>query len=206
VPAVLEPSLADGVTRMRTHWSTRPQWAGGARYAWHLTFEDCVDLHRTAATVQAALRSASHLDTVPIERLHLTLADVGATADVSLVRVRRHAEDVFVRSGTVAARALVLQRVTVAAEGVMLEAPAHPWLDVLAQLLTGTTSGGHVWPHVSLAYSHADGDPEAVLELVRKVVTAAPTVTRPRLTLMELRREGRSYECEVIAQQSLTCA
>lgn len=158
MPAVLEPSLADGVTRMRTHWSTRPQWAGGARYAWHLTFEDCVDLHRSAATVQAALRSASHLDTVPIERLHLTLAVVGATADVSPVRVRRHADDVFVRSGTVGARALVMQRVTVAAEGVMLEAPSHPWLDALAQLLT-VRSDGHVWPHISLAYSHADRDP-----------------------------------------------
>jgi hypothetical protein len=88
----------------------------------------------------------------------------------------------------------------------MLEAPAHPWMDALAQLLTGTTSDGYVWPHVSLAYSHGDGDPEAVLDLVRNVDTAAPTLTRPRLTLMELRQEDRSYEWEVIAQQSLTCA
>jgi hypothetical protein len=36
-------------------------------------------------------------------------------------------------------------------------------------------------------------------------IDKVPTVTRPRLTLMELRREDRWYEWEVIVQQSLTC-
>ena len=43
-----------------------------------------------------------------------------------------------------------------------------------------------------------------VLDLVREI-DKVPTVTRPRLTLMELRREDRWYEWEVIVQQSLTC-
>lgn len=81
----MEMSVAAGVTWMRTHWRSRPQWADGTRrYAWHLTFEDCVELHRTVAVLQGAMRPASQLDMVPHDWLHLTLADIGSTADVSL--------------------------------------------------------------------------------------------------------------------------
>jgi 2'-5' RNA ligase len=198
-------SVSASVTRMRTHWRSRPQWADGARrYAWHLTFEDCVELHRTVAALQDAIRPASQLDMVPVDRLHLTLADVGSNADVSLVRARRHATEVFGRSSTVGARALVFTRVTVVAEGVVLEPSAAPWLDELARLV-GETPDRPVWPHVSLAYSHANGDPEAVLALLRTAETVPPTVTRPRLTLTEQRRETRAYAWEVVFQRPLTC-
>ena len=203
----MELSVAAGVTRMRTHWRSRPQWADGTpRYAWHLTFEDCVELHRTVAVLQGAMRPASQLDMVPLDWVHLTLADVGSTADVSLVRAQRHAAEVFGRSSTVSARALVFSHVTVVAEGVVLEASAHPWLDELARLVAAGTSEGQVWPHVSLAYSHTEGDPSAVLDLLRTAQTSPPTVTRPRLTLMALHRKPRAYVWEVVAQRALTCA
>ena len=196
----MEMRVSAGVTRMRSHWSSRARWADGTRrYAWHLTFEDCVELHRTVAALQGAMRPAPQLNMGPVDWLHLTLADVGSTADVSLARARRHAAEVFGRSSTVGARALVFSQVTVVAEGVVLEASATPWLDELARLVGGTPDGP-VWPHVSLAYSHGDGDPEAVLALLRTAGTVPPTVARPRLTLAEQRREARAYVWEVIAQ------
>jgi 2'-5' RNA ligase len=202
----MEVSVAAGVTRMRTHWRSRAQWADGTRrYAWHLTFEDCVELHRTIAALQGAMRPAPQLDVVPVDWLHLTLTDVGSTADVSLARARRHAAEVLGRSSTVGTRALVFTRVMVVAEGVVLEASATPWLDELARLVGGTPDRP-VWPHVSLAYSHGDGDPEAVLALLRTAETVPPTVTRSRLTLTEQRRETRAYVWEVVAQRLLTSA
>lgn len=202
--------------RLRDHWYARAGWSPSSRYlTWHLlparhgAGHDA--LLGTAAALGEALLEVPGLDVVPADWLHLTVQGVGFRDDVAPADVRRLVAATERRLRHQPPVVLRFDPPEVMAEGVTLSGgPAEPVTALRSCLRAGIAEvrgpdGVHgeddepVWPHISLAYAHDAVPAGAVLDALARVAATPVVATFTTASLIELRREGRSYRWDVVA-------
>ncbi|WP_229326477.1 2'-5' RNA ligase family protein [Streptomyces sp. UNOC14_S4] len=198
---------------MLNHWWWRPGWREGRRiYTWHFTFRGAAQVHRLAAEYRQALHGVPGLDLVPDRWLHLTMQGLGFVDEVAEKDVRAIVEAVSARLRAVSAFELTLDRPEITPEAIRWEAyPARPPATVRREIREAIAE---VWgtapeaaegfaPHVSIAYSAADGPAQPVAQALRRVEPEPATVTLGSVELIVLGRDRRMYEWEEYARVPL---
>lgn len=190
--------------QMRDHWWLRPGWRSDTRMlSWHLTFEGELALHVRAQQAQQALADKDALDPVPTEWLHLSLADFGATEDVTEDCVRQAINAAHDHIGAIGPLELHFSRTVVFAESVVFMPDDEPGLVQLRAALQESVrqvrgggappSGADFDPHVSVAYANGPTDGADVVRALESAGLEDVGPVRPTLTLVELHRDGRLY-------------
>ncbi len=189
--------------RMRDHWWWRPGWRAGRRfYTWHITFGDDTDLHELVKKYQAAL-DMSGVDLIPSEWLHLTMQGVGFTDEVDETDVKQIVQAARQRCADLAPFEVTFERPLVEPEAIMFRVtPAEPVRRLRAAIREAIAD---VWgadnvpeaegfaPHVSLAYSNADGPAQPFIDALGGVRAEPVTVTVRAAQLIVLNRDERMY-------------
>ncbi|MFI9343309.1 2'-5' RNA ligase family protein [Streptomyces sp. NPDC052773] len=199
---------------MRNHWWWRPGWSVGRRfYTWHLTFEGQTDVHRLAGEYRAALAPLGDLLTpIPDRWLHLTMQGIGFVGEAKEPDVHAIVEVARERLAAVPSFDIRIGPVVLHSEAVLL--PVHPDGPVRQVRDAIRASIGEVLgevpekaesftPHVSVAYSAADGPAAPIMEALREL---DPEPARARISSAELiiiHRDNRMYEWEPFATVSL---
>ncbi|GAA0358133.1 2'-5' RNA ligase family protein [Streptomyces blastmyceticus] len=199
--------------RMADHWWWRPGWRVGRRfYTWHFTFRDATDVHRLAADYRRGLRNLPGLDPVPDQWLHLTTQGLGFTDEVPEKDARAVVDAAARRLDGHPAFDLTLHHPGITPEAIRWEAsPARPPADV-RRALRGAIGDvrsdvpepedGFV-PHVTIAYSNADGLVQPVVDALSRVVTKPATARIESVELIVLNRDHQMYEWEPFAEVRL---
>ncbi|MFL4496518.1 2'-5' RNA ligase family protein [Streptomyces sp. VTCC 41912] len=199
--------------RMADHWWWRPGWGPGSRFlTFHFTFQRADSLHRLAADYRRALADVEGLDLVPDESLHLTTQGIDFVDRVPGEDLAAILEAARCRLATLPRFELTVDRPEITPEAIRWEAaPSGPPADVRAALRDAI---GTVWdtvpeaadgfrPHITIAYSSADG-PAAPVRTALDAMTSAPaTVHVDQVELIVLHRDRRMYEWEAHTQLPL---
>lgn len=188
----------------RSHWWWRPGWGPQTRYlTFHLTFGAEPALAEASGAVEGVLTSLDNMAPVPVTGLHLTMTGVGHAADVSDETVAalavRVLDDAAARAD--GAAPLVLDTLFLGMEAIMLTGSCPDWLAALKReqeravedLLGAPGEWSTFQPHVSLAYFSGEVDEDALVAGLDGVGLDDVVVTRPTLSLLELRREDHLY-------------
>lgn len=195
--------------QMANHWWWRPGWREGRRfYTWHLTFQDAPDVHRLAQQYRDGLKAVAGLDLVPDQWLHLTMQGLGFVDEVAEKDVRAIVEAATTRLADIPFFELKLDRPQITPEAIRWEAtPAAAPAAVRTAIRAAI---GDVWPqvpepaegfapHVTIAYSNADG-PVVPVSASLAAVDGAPAVAQIRsVELIVLGRDRQMYEWETFA-------
>ncbi|MFJ2810301.1 2'-5' RNA ligase family protein [Kitasatospora sp. NPDC087271] len=198
---------------MADHWWWRPGWTTGTRwYTWHLVFDGADDLHGLAADYRHALADVPGLDLVPDRWLHLTMQGLGSTDEVSAADARAIVDAATSRLAKIPAFDLALGPAIVAPEALLLTVdPAEPVRAVRSAIRAAIAD---VWPevpeqadgfrpHVSVAYSNADGPAQPAADALAGVTTYPATARIASAELIVLGRDRRMYEWEAAARVPL---
>ncbi len=192
--------------RMADHWWWRPGWRPGRRfYTWHFTFQDAAAVHRLAEEYRRTLRAVPGLDPVPDRWLHLTTQGLGFTDEVAEKDARAVADAAALRLSGHPAFDLTLHRPEITPEAIRWEAsPGRLPAEVRSAIRQAI---GDVWPtvpepengfapHVTIAYSNADGPVRPVADALAQVDTEPATVRIKSVELIVLNRDQHMYEWE----------
>ena len=194
---------------VRDHWWWRPGWRQGRRaYTFHVIFNDGtadrVDgLYRLVRGYQAGLEDLEGLDLIPLEWLHLTVQGVGFVDEVSQHDVQAIVAAVGKQCAALAPFDLAFGPAVVTDEGIMLPGSPEGPVQALRRALragiadvwgVATVPEGEAFtPHVSVAYSNADGSSERFVQAVQAWVPEAATVRVRAASLIVLDRDARMY-------------
>ncbi|HET9381804.1 MAG TPA: 2'-5' RNA ligase family protein [Streptomyces sp.] len=202
-----DQDLGQDGQRMRDHWWWRPGWSVGRRfYTWHLTFEGQHDLHRLAGAYRSALAPLGPaLTPVPDRWLHLTMQGVAFADEITRADVEAVVEAARPRLAAVPAFGLRLGPETVDPEAVLL--PAHPGAPVkdvrnAVRAAIGDALGDvperaeDFLPHVSVAYSAAEGPRTAVADALTGLDAPPAHVHVTAAQLIVIHRDRHMYEWE----------
>ncbi|MFD7828545.1 2'-5' RNA ligase family protein [Kitasatospora sp. NPDC059803] len=205
--------MTDTPARMANHWWWRPGWTTGTRwYTWHLVFDGADDLHGLAADYRHALADVPGLDLVPDRWLHLTMQGLGSTDEVSAADARAIVDAATSRLAKIPAFDLALGPAIVTPEALLLTVdPAEPVHAVRSAIRAAIAD---VWPevpeqadgfrpHVSVAYSNADGPAHPAADALAGVTTYPATARITSAELIVLGRDRRMYEWETAARVPL---
>ncbi|GAA2330386.1 hypothetical protein Scani_34000 [Streptomyces caniferus] len=199
---------------MADHWWWRPGWGPGARFfTFHFTFPQARALHRLAADYRRALADVAGLDLVPDECLHLTTQGLDFADRVPDDDLRVILAAAQRRLAVIPGFDLTVHRPEITPEAIRWEAaPSGPPAAVRTALRDAI---GSVWatvpepadgfgPHITIAYSNADG-PAAPVRTALATVQAEPvTVHVDQVELIVLHRDRRMYEWEAHTQLPLS--
>ncbi len=209
-----QPVLVDA-DEVHDHWWWRPGWEVGQRgYAWHLTFAGQTELHRLAMDYQAALAALPQVDPVPVEWLHLTMQGMGFTSDVSESEHHQLVEAVRPRLAAISAPTLTFSRSVLLPEAVaLIPEPAEPVHAIRGAIRAGVAA---VWgedrvpdpdqgfrAHLSVGYVNAPGPAEPILTAMHSVSSAPAIVPIRAASLIELHRDHRVYQWQVVTEVPL---
>lgn len=196
------------------HWYDRPGWTAATRYlTWHLLPEPAA-LRRSVEEHHRALAHVAGLDLVPVPWLHVTVQGVGSAdrvgvearqavvaaarrhvrqlppVDLSLAPAEPYRESVGMRGGP--------------------DAPVRALRDALRAALRESLGDrgvegddDQVRPHLSLAYACGAVRADEVRAAVASVVERRVDVRMERVSLIELRKEGRLYCWQRLADVEL---
>ncbi|MFE7529369.1 2'-5' RNA ligase family protein [Kitasatospora sp. NPDC057542] len=205
--------MTDTPAHMADHWWWRPGWSPGTRwYTWHLTFDGADDVHRLAADYRHALAGVPGLDLVPDRWLHLTMQGLGSTAEVGEADARAIADASAHHLAKIPAFDLALGRAIVTPEALLLTVdPAEPVRAVRTAIRAAIAD---VWPevpepadnfrpHVSVAYSNADGPARPAADALAGVTSYPATARVTSAELIVLGRDRQMYEWETAARVAL---
>ncbi|WP_406002374.1 2'-5' RNA ligase family protein [Streptomyces sp. NBC_00829] len=198
---------------MANHWWWRPGWRPGRRfYTWHITFAGADDVHRLAAIYRQALAPVTGLDLIPDPGLHLTMQGLGFTDEVPAKDADAIVEAASAHLTSIPAFDLEIHRPQITPEAIRWEAqPSRPPADLRAAIRSAI---GDVWsevpeqadkfaPHISIAYSNADG-PAAPAQAALHSVSPEPATARiTAVELIVLGRDRQMYEWETHAHLPL---
>ncbi|PJE99662.1 hypothetical protein CUT44_03960 [Streptomyces carminius] len=199
---------------MRDHWWWRPGWQVGQRaLTWHLTFEGQTAFHRLVEGYQRVLARFPGLEPVPVSWLHLTMQGIGFTSGVAPADVARIETAVRERLAVLSVPTPTFGQVVVADEAVVLP-PDEEGEKAIRAVRAAIRSGiGSVWgvdgvpensshyrPHVSIAYSNRTQDAAPVVEAITVAGEQSVRLDVPTASLIELHRDRRVYEWEVVAE------
>ncbi len=196
--------IAPQPDRIRDHWWWRPGWRVGRRfYTWHITFEGQHDLHWLVRAYQARL-DMPELDLVPLDGLHLTMQGVGFTDEVSQQDLQKLVMAAGTRCALLAPFTLTLGPARVRPEGVNL--PVTPEAPVRQLRMAIREAIAEVWgqervpesaegftPHVTLAYSNADGPAAPLIERIERAGAPQAVATIRAAQLIDLERDSHVY-------------
>ncbi|MFE0357520.1 2'-5' RNA ligase family protein [Streptomyces nigra] len=195
---------------MRNHWWWRPGWNVGRRfYTWHLTFEGQQDVHRLAAEYRSALAPLEPaLTLIPDQWLHLTMQGINFIDEIDETDVDAVVAAARPRLAAIPAFDAQFGPAIIDPEAVLLPAqPSEPVRAVrnavraaIADVLSDVPEQADGFrPHMSVAYSAADGPKAPIVEALA-AFDAEPA--HARITTAELiviHRDNQMYEWEPYA-------
>ena len=198
---------------MQNHWD-RPGWSEGRRsYHWMLSFHSDPAVQDLAGRCQAELVRPD-FDPVPLDALHLTIGRVAFTDETVQTTVDRLVETANRERKKLAPFDLAVGplagsrgalRFTVAPWAPLLE--LHRTLADATQDVFGEADGmrtANFRPHVSIAYCNQTSAVSDLLPLVAQLRALEPVSTSiVAASLVELRREGRTYRYDEVARMDL---
>jgi 2'-5' RNA ligase len=182
-------------------------------YTWHVTFADVPAVQELAASAQARLAGLDGLDLAPGRWLHLTTQDVGfsdETTDADLTAI----------TGAAGARLAAIEPVPVTigparvvSEGILCwvapDKALTPMREAIRRAIADVwgpqrVPDGPDWaPHVSIAYSNADGPADA-FEAALDGEHSVAAMTVDAVKLIRLGRDRHVYEWETLASVPLS--
>lgn len=195
------------VRQLTNHWA-RP--AGPRSYYWFLTFENATELHSMAKQCQTAIEFP-YYDLTPLPELHLTLDRIAFTDDITQEQIRS-IEDAAIRAcGDIPPLDATIGSLggTPGAVG-FTASPSRPIRELREALRSATltvcpsapVSDSEFHPHITIAYSNADGVPAAevvgAVERLSSVNRAEVTINE--VALVVLQRRQRSYAWHAVSR------
>ncbi|MFH8218483.1 2'-5' RNA ligase family protein [Streptomyces sp. NPDC018057] len=195
---------------MRNHWWWRPGWSAGRRfYTWHMTFEGQKDVHRLAAEYRTALAPLGEaLTLIPDQWLHLTMQGVGFLDEIEESDVHAIVGAAHSRLAAVPAFDARIGPAVIDPEAILL--PVQPG-DAVRAVRDGVRAAVHdaigqvpeaadgFRPHVSVAYSAADGPAAPVTRAVASVQENPAHARIATAELIVIHRDNEMYEWEPFA-------
>lgn len=197
---------------MTNHWWWRPDWRPGrAFYTWHLTFDGQAEVHRLADAYRHALAPAEGLDLIPDRWLHLTMQGIGFVGEVPEKTVEDIVAAAERRLAALHSFGISLHAPIVDPEAILV--PVQPAESVrhlrtviraaIGDVLPEVPEGDDFTPHVSIAYSNAEGPaaPYAAAIADADVAPAKALITHAQL--IRINRDHQMYEWTTIAEVPL---
>jgi 2'-5' RNA ligase len=181
-------------------------------YTWHVTFADVPAVQELAAAARVRLAGLDGLDPVPGRWLHLTTQDVGFTDEITDAELAAITGAASARLAAVEPIPVTIGPARVASEGILCwVAPDNaltPMRDAIRAAiadvrgLQGVPDGSAWAPHVSIAYSSADGPADAFVAALDGD-DAVACMTVDAVKLIRLGRDRHAYEWETLASVPL---
>jgi len=204
---------------IRDHWWWRPGMRPGRRMLlWHLLVDDQPQVRELAGRFRERLAGLSGLDPVPDEWLHITTQIVGFADEIPRHEVTAMLTAVTQSLGKLPPITVRIGRVYVYLEGVAMgitpERALDPVREAIREGIAQTITTHHmddlddrpVWtPHVSVAYSNADGPTAPILKALADPPEPCEFTVR-RAHLVEQVRDGHLYRWEPVAAVPLAGA
>ncbi|HEV7934976.1 MAG TPA: 2'-5' RNA ligase family protein [Actinomadura sp.] len=199
---------------MRNHWWWRPGWKIGRRfYTWHFTFEDQPKVRQLVTDYQARLAQLQGLDPIPLEWLHLTTQGIGFADEVPDTDVDAVVSAARRRLAEIPPVNLTVGPAVIDPEVIRLQISPVDALTGVRRALRAAIADAlgperlpesDEWnPHVSVAYSNADGPMDSIAAaLVPELKPVAVTIRDVQLIV--LGRDRRIYEWQNRAAVPLT--
>jgi 2'-5' RNA ligase len=199
---------------MRNHWWWRPGWSVGRRfYTWHMTFEGQENVHRLAAEYRSVLApTGDALTLIPDQWLHLTMQGIGFVGEVKEEDVRAIVDAARPRLATIPAFDSKIGPAIIDPEAILL--PVQPdgavravrdgIRQAIGDVLSDVPEKAEGFrPHVSVAYSAADGPAEPITEALDGVCPAPAQARISSAELIVIHRDNQMYEWETFATAPL---
>ncbi|MEU3984432.1 2'-5' RNA ligase family protein [Streptomyces sp. NPDC026672] len=197
---------------MRNHWWWRPGWSVGRRfYTWHITFEGQHDVHRLAAEYRSALTPLEPaLTLIPDQWLHLTMQGINFVEEIAESDIEAVVGAARSRLSAVPAFDVQFGPETIDSEAVLLPArPSEPvrsvrnairaaMADVLGAPNVPEQADGFT-PHMSVAYSAADGPVAPIVEALATLDTRSAPAHISAAELIVIHRDNQMYEWQSYA-------
>jgi 2'-5' RNA ligase len=200
-------------TQMADHWWQRPgRYPGRMLYQWHMAFHDQPRVLELVKTAQARLSGQPGLDIVAPHLLHLTTYIVGFADEVPKSAVEEMIASARERLSTVAPIPVTIGRVGYHPQAVALivepRGALDPVLDAVREATEAAGCQGHTdadpWlPHISVAYSHADGPAAPIINALGLQLPKAE-ITIKSISLVSQTQVGRSWQWQPLAEVRLT--
>ncbi|MEV0663259.1 2'-5' RNA ligase family protein [Actinomadura luteofluorescens] len=199
--------------RMTDHWWWLPGMRPGRRMLlWHILPHGQAEVFDLVRRYQDKLAGVDGLDLVPAEWLHMTTQIVGFEDEIPREQVDALVADAGRRLAALEPVEVEVGRLWVHSEGVALGIRPERGLDPVRQAVreaAAETVGAHPldgepgWtPHVSVAYSNADGPAAPIIEALDP--RAAPVPLRVGAAhLVAQVRDGHLYRWEPLAEVAL---
>jgi 2'-5' RNA ligase len=195
--------------RMRDHWWWRLGWRLGRRmYTWHITFDGQRDLYDLVDGYGERLAGIPGLDPIPHQWLHLTTQGLGFVDEVPEPEVDAVIAAVGERLAKIQPPSITIGPAIVDPEVVRLKVqPVDDLIPIRRALRdaivavrgTDLLMESEEWtPHISVAYSSAEGPMEPISAAIRsELPPVAATVSEVQLIV--LGRDNKMYEWETRA-------
>lgn len=198
--------------RMADHWWWRPGCRPGRRqYVWHILFGGHPEVRKIVRDLQARLAGMPGLDLVPEPWLHLTTQIVGFADEITGSDVEQIMALAAARLRDVGPVKVTFGRTLIFPEGVVLAAqPLQSLMPIraavchaAAQVLGRDGDCGEEWvPHVTAAYSNADGPAQPVIQAAGNAL-AKGEVTITDVHLVAQERADHLYRWDPVATARL---
>jgi 2'-5' RNA ligase len=200
-------------TQMADHWWQRPgRYPGRRLYQWHMAFHDQPKVLELVKTAQARLSGLPGLDMIAPHLLHLTTYIVGFADEVPKSAAEEMITSVRERLSTVAPIPVTIGRVGYHPQAVALIVEPRGALDRVLDAVREATDAagcqGHTdtdpWlPHISVAYSHADGPAAPIINALGLQLPKAE-ITIKSISLVSQTQVNRSWQWQPLAEVRLT--
>ena len=200
-------------TQMENHWWQRPgRLPGRILYQWHLTFHDQPKVIELVKLAQARLEGQPGLDMVEPHLLHLTTLIVGFADEILESVVDKMVSGARERLSTVGPIPVTLGRVGYHPQAITLMVEPLDALNPILNAVRGATAAigveGHTdtdpWiPHISVAYSHADGPAAPIIDALGHSLPHTQVTIRS-ISLVSQTQVGRSWQWQPVAEVHLT--
>jgi 2'-5' RNA ligase len=195
--------------KMADHWWQRPgRYPGRLLYQWHFAFHDQPEVHRLAAAAQSRLRDLPGLDMVDRELLHVTTYIADFADEIPHSRVDEIVAGARRRLAAAAPVPVTIGRIGYHPQAVtILVEPPGALTPVLGAVRDATTAAGchgHTdtdpWiPHISVAYSHADGPAAPIIAALGHSLPQTQ-ITVKSISLVSQTQVGRSWQWKPVAE------
>ncbi|WTW98253.1 2'-5' RNA ligase family protein [Streptomycetaceae bacterium NBC_01309] len=183
---------------MVNHWD-RPGWTPGRRsYYWFLTFPDAPDLVSAAVELQDEL-AHFRLDSIPADGLHVTMARLGFTDEVTDAHLSAAVQATERVCGDLDPFDLMVGPLAGSPGAVRFS--VAPWAPLIAirAALPSTSPRAAFRPHLGIAYSNRPMPAQPVIDAIAPLRSREPIYLPVReLHLVELRREHRAYRWDLV--------
>ena len=186
---------------MRDHWWWRPGVRPGRRVlVWHILFDGQPRVRELVRDFQERVSGVPGLDPVPLDWIHMTTLVAGFTDETTGSAVHGMVEAVHERMRLLAPAEVVLGRPLFHDEGLALGvSPEDGARAVHAGVRAAVGTGEPDWtPHLSVAYSNAEGPKEPLVSALRP----PPEPVSARIEAVHLvsqERVGHRYVWERLA-------